>query len=353
VCGRHLTFGLVKALARRRPTVKAFVKKVYEEYVNDAVADRAAALSYYFVFALFPTLFFLITLAAYIPYVRSSAMMLLDRMHAFLPGQATSIIDAQVHDLLSKPRPHALGLGLLAAVYSASRGVQAVRGALNVAYDVTESRPFWKTEALAFGMTIGGTLLVLFGITALVVGGDAGFWIARQLHLDNAYVVVWRWLRWPITALAIMLSAALAYYLLPDVKQRFKFITPGSIIGTLVWLAACFGFDAYVSHFGSYNVTYGSIGGVVVLMTWFYLTGLIFLMGGEINAILEHWSADGKAPGARAEGEAPLPAAERPSAMPAGAADSAEAADRAVDNKPSTGARVPWDGRGTHPEGTW
>jgi membrane protein len=336
---------------RPRPTVKAFVKKVYEEYVNDGVADRAAALSYYFVFALFPTLFFLITLAAYIPFARSSAMTLLDRMHAFLPSAATSLIDAHVNDLVSKPRPHVLGLGLLAALYTASRGVQAVRAALNVSYDVTESRPFWKTEALAFGMTIGGTLLVLFGITALVAGGDAGFWVARHLHVDRAYVVVWHWLRWPITAFAIMLSAALAYYVLPDVKQQFKFITPGSVIGTLVWLAACFGFDVYVSHFGSYNVTYGSIGGVVVLMTWFYLTGFIFLMGGEINAILEHWSEDGKAPGARDVGEAPLPASERPSAMPAGAADSAEAADRAVDRKPSAVAGTLWDGRGTHPGG--
>jgi membrane protein len=207
--------------------------------------------------------------------------------------------------------------------------VQAVRGALNVAYDVTESRPFWKTEALAFGMTIGGALLVLFGITALVAGGDAGLWIARHIGIADVYVFIWRWARWPVTALAIMSAAALAYYLLPDVKQKFKFITPGSVIGTLIWFGASIGFDVYVSHFGSYNVTYGSIGGVVILMTWFYLTGFIFLMGGEINAILEHWSADGKAPGARAPGEAPLPAHERPSAMPAGAADSADAAARA------------------------
>jgi membrane protein len=324
-----------------RPTVKAFVKKVYEEYVNDAVADRAAALAYYFMFALFPSLFFIVTLAAYIPYVRSSAMTMLDRAHYVLPEQAMSLIDTHMRDLVSKPRPHILGLGLLGALYTASRGVQAVRGALNVAYDVTESRPFWKTEALAFGMTIGGALLVLFGITALVAGGAAGFWVARHLHIAEIYVVVWRWLRWPVTALAIMSAAALAYYLLPDVKQKFKFITPGSVIGTLIWFGACLGFDVYVSHFGSYNVTYGSIGGVVILMTWLYLTGFIFLMGGEINAILEHWSLDGKAQGARAEGEAPLPAHERPSAMPAGAADSADAAARAGTGGPDGTATQP------------
>jgi membrane protein len=125
-----------------------------------------------------------------------------------------------------------------------------------------------------------------------------------------------------------MSCAALAYYFLPDVKQEFKFITPGSIVGTACWLAATWGFSTYVSHFGNYNITYGSIGGVIILMTWFYITGFIFLMGGEINAILEHASADGKQSGARAEGERPPPPSQRPSAMPVGAADSVGAAQR-------------------------
>jgi membrane protein len=338
-----------RSAARPRPTVKAFAKKVYQEYVNDAVADRAAALSYYFFFALFPSLFVILTLAAYIPYVQSSTRTLLERAHHVLPAQAMTLIDQHVNDLVSRPRPHILGLGLVAALYTASRGVQAVRGALNVAYDVTESRPFWKTEALAFGMTIGGALLVLFGITALVAGGSAGFWVARHIGIADAYVVVWRWLRWPVTTLAIMSAVALAYYLLPDVKQKFKFITPGSVLGTLAWLAASLGFGFYVGHFGSYNVTYGSIGGVVVMMTWFYITGLILLMGGEINAVLEHWSPEGKAEGARAEGEAPLPKDERPSALPAGAADSAEAAARATSETDGQRPPAPGDGHGTHP----
>jgi membrane protein len=138
-----------------------------------------------------------------------------------------------------------------------------------------------------------------------------------------------------------MLCAALAYYLLPDVKQKFKFITPGSVIGTLVWLLGTWGFAAYAGNFGSYNVTYGSIGGVIVLLTWFYISGFIFLMGGEMNAIIEHASPDGKNVGARAPGEAPPPPSERPSAMPAGAADSAAVAAR------SKGG-VPADAQGVH-----
>jgi len=149
---------------------------------------------------------------------------------------------------------------------------------------------------------------------------------------------MWRWMRWPVTALVIMLCAALAYWLLPDVKQKFKFITPGSVIGTLMWLISTWGFAQYVAHFGSYNVTYGSIGGVIVLMTWFYISGFIFLIGGEINAIIEAASPEGKASGARAPGQAPPPRSERPSAVPTGAADSAAAAARSKGGIPPEAA---------------
>ena len=141
-------------------------------------------------------------------------------------------------------------------------------------------------------------------------------------------MLVWSWLRWPVTAVLIMLCAALAYYLLPDVEQKFKFITPGSVVGTLVWLLATWGFSEYAAHFGSYNVTYGSIGGVIVLLTWLYISGFIFLMGGEMNAIIEHAAPEGKDAGARAPGEAPPPPSERPSAVPVGAADTAAVAAR-------------------------
>ena len=182
---------------------------------------------------------------------------------------------------------------------------------------------------LAFGATIGGAFLLLFGVAGLVAGGDAGSWIARHLGIEWAYLLVWRWLRWPVTAAVVMLCAALSYYFLPNVEQKFKYITPGSVVGTLGWLGASYGFSIYVGHFGRYNVTYGSIGGVIILMTWFFISGFIFLMGGEINAILEHASAGGKARGAHAEGEAPPPPDQRPSAMPVGAANSAAAAERA------------------------
>jgi membrane protein len=311
----------------RKLTPKQFVKEVYREYVRDNVSDSAAILSYYFVFSLFPFLVVLATLTAYIPGVKTSIATMLSRAHAILPPQAMSLIDQHVRGLINEPRPKLLTIGLLVTLYSASRGVDAVRRALNLAYDVKESRPFWKTEGIAIGMTIGGALLVLLSVSGLIVGGDLGLWLAERLHIAHAYVVAWSWLRWPVTAAVIMLCAALGYYLLPDVEQQFKFITPGSVSGTLVWLAATWGFSQYAAHFGSYNVTYGSIGGVIVLMTWFYLSGLVFLLGGEINAILEDHAPDGKALGARLPGEEPPRPSERPSAMPPGATKRASAAE--------------------------
>ena len=136
-------------------------------------------------------------------------------------------------------------------------------------------------------MTAGGTLLVLGAVAGMAAGGSAGFWLARQVGVAAPYVFVWRWLRWPVTAGAIALCAALGYHLLPDVRRKFKLLTPGSLLGTLAWFLATWGFGEYAAHIASYNVTYGAIGGVIVLMAWFYLTGFIFLLGGEINVIFE------------------------------------------------------------------
>ena len=266
--------------------------------MGDGVAESAAALSYCFVFALFPFLFLLTTLTAYFPYFRTSADTLLSRARDVLPPQAMRLVSAHVEGLVDTPRPRFLVVSLLLALYSASRGVTAVRTALNLAHDVEESRPLWKTEALAFGMTAGGTVLVLGAVAGLAAGGSAGFWLARQVGVAAPYLLVWRWLRWPITAGAIALSAALAYHWLPDVDRgarRFKLLTPGSLLGTLSWFLATWGFGEYAAHFGTYNVTYGAIGGVIVLMTWFYLTGFIFLLGGEINVIVEGRSILGDA----------------------------------------------------------
>jgi membrane protein len=269
---------------------KLFLRRLVEKYEADGVADSSAALGYYFVYSLFPFLFFLVTLTAYLPMVRSSVSTTLERIRPLLPQQVMGIVETHLRGLVMYQRPHLLTVGIAVTLYSASRGVDAFRKALNVAYDIKEWRPFWRTELLAIGMTFGGALLLLISVTALVVGSDAGLWLAEKLHIGKEYVLVWGWLRWPVTASLIMFSAAVSYHLLPAVKQPWRLVTVGSAVGSALWMVASWGFAQYVAHFGHYNVMYGSIGGVIVLMTWFYITGFLFLMGGEANAILRRES---------------------------------------------------------------
>jgi len=304
-----------------------FAKMLYRRWSDNAISDRAAQLAYYFMFALFPFLFFLVTLTAYLP-LQSAAQDLLARLDTFMPEQAMGIVRGQFEKLLTVQRPRLLTLSLVLAIWSASRGVDAIRTSLNLAYDVKESRPFWKTQGMAIAITVLGAVLVLVSVTGIALGGKAGEWLADRAGVTRYYALVWAWSRWPVTMLLIMFVAALLYYFLPDVEQQWRFITPGSFTGTALWLVVTWGFTQYAEHFGKYDATYGSIGGVIVLLTWLYLTGLIFVLGGEINAILEHAAHEGKARGARAAGEAPPPPEARPSAAAPGAAKERTAAVR-------------------------
>jgi membrane protein len=307
-----------------------FFRKLHLEIQEDAVTDSAAQVSYYLLFSLFPFLFFLVTLTAYLPPLKQALRTVIQRAAEVMPPQAFELIHRQIHNLLNEPRPKLLTAGLLISFYSASRGTDAFRKALNLAYDVTESRPYWKTQLIAIGMTLVSSVLVVLSFTMIMLGGEAGKWVFDQIGWGAQFVNVWSWLRFPLTGMVVMLVAALGYFFLPDVVQKFKYITPGSVLGTVLWLTATWGFTFYSDHFGHYNVTYGSLGGVVLLLTWFYISSLIFIVGAEVNAIIEHASKDGKRKGARAPGESAPPPELRASHLPVGAAKKKETAEREI-----------------------
>ena len=302
-------------------------KILWKRYQDHALPDKAAQLSYYFIFSMFPFLLFLVTLTAYLP-IGDAVDMLLERVSQVMPTEAFNLINGQVDALLHRRNPKALTVGIIVSLWSASRGLDAIRTVLNLAYEVKESRPWWKVQGIALLMTIASALLVVFAVVLIVLGGKFGAWLTHKVNFGDDYLLVWRYLRWPVTAVVIMWALALTYYLLPDVKQQFKFITPGSVIGSIFWLLGTWGFTYYVEHFANYNVAYGSIGGVAILLTWLYIGGLIFMFAGEMNAIIEHASVEGKEPRARAPGEAAAPPSERASHGPPGAATSASSARR-------------------------
>ncbi len=285
----------------RHLTWRELFRRLWVELREDAVTECAAQLAFYFLFALFPFLFFLVTFAAYLPFAPGAVDAMMERLGPLMPAEALRVVREHLESLVTQSRPRLITLGLLVALWSASRGVDAFRRALNLAYDVPEYRPFWKTQGLAILMTVAGSLVLPLAFALFLLGGRLGEWIADHLHVLAFYQAVWTWLRWPFTAGLVMLMLALCYWRLPAVRHRYQFLSPGALLASLLWLLTTWGFTQYVEHFGRYNVTYGSLGGAVVLLLWLYLTGLIFILGGEVNAVLEQAEAEA----ARAAGKPP------------------------------------------------
>jgi len=309
--------------------LKVLLRRIYVAQDNHAAFDTAAQLGFYCILSVFPLVFVLTALLAYLPLAHAQAQ-LLGRIRPLIPPEAMKLIEGRIASLLGTHRPKLLGAGVAVALWAASCGVDSARKALNLAYDVKESRPFWRTQLIAITSTITAAVFVLLAVGVLIAGGNAGHWLADRLGVDRGFTLALGVVRWPLTAALMMIGTAVAYDLLPDVKQRFLFMLPGATTGTLLWLGASWAFTQYVKHFGSYDVTYGSLAGVVVLLTWIYISAFIFVIGGEINAIIEHAAPHGKQEGARRPREPSPPPSERPSFLPPGAAKKARVGARAA-----------------------
>jgi membrane protein len=279
--------------------VRELARRVVHEIQKDDCLGRAAQLAYYFLFALFPFFLFLTTLLGYLP-VPNLLDRLMDMLAQMLPGDALKLVQDNVRELVTGQRGGLLSFGILAALWTSSSAVTAIMDGLNRAYDVDEGRPFWKVRGLAILLTIGLSLFMIVSLVLLTFGPQIGGWIADHVGLGGVFQTAWNVLRWPVIVGLLIVAMALVYYLAPDVEQQWQWITPGSIVAVVGWLAASLGFSFYVNQFGSYNATYGSIGAVIVLLTWMYLSGLFVLIGGEINAEIEHASSSGKDPGEKA-----------------------------------------------------
>ncbi len=271
-------------------------RRVFSELQNDDCFGRAAQLAYYFLFALFPFFLFLTTLMGYLP-IPDLLDRLLDMLGQMLPGEALQLVQDNIRKLVTDQRGGLLSFGILAALWTSSSALTAIMDSLNRAYDVDEGRPFWKVRGLAILLTIGLSVIIVGALVLLTFGPQIGGWIADLAGLGRVFELTWNILRWPVIVGFMILAMAFLYYMAPDVEQQWQWITPGSVCAVIGWLLASLGFAFYVNRFGSYNATYGSIGAVIVLLTWMYVSGLFVLIGGELNAEIEHAAQDGKAPG--------------------------------------------------------
>jgi membrane protein len=271
---------------------KQFLKGLGTKVSEDGVTDLAATITYYGILALFPFVLFLVALASVI-ISPEDAKRIVDQLSAVAPGPVTQILGQRIQQLGGQQNVSLLGFGAVAAIWAASGGITSVMGALNRCYDVKEGRPWWKVRLIAILMTLVAGALALVAALGVVAVPPVAGWIGGPL--GTAIL----WLRLPAAGVVMMFLWALLYYVLPDVEQRFKFITPGSVMGVVVWVIASVGFSQYVSHFGSYDKTYGSLGGVIVLLLWMWLSSLVLIGGAEVNAFVEHVSPEGKRQGAK------------------------------------------------------
>ncbi|TFW05734.1 YihY/virulence factor BrkB family protein [Oxalobacteraceae bacterium OM1] len=273
----------------------AILKASVQEFAADDMSTYAAALSYQVLFSIFPFIIFLVALVGFL-HVPQFFNWLRTQAALFLPDQAMSQVN-QVITQLEEPQGGLLSVGVIVAIWSASAGVRAMMNALNRAYGVKEGRPWWKLYPLSIVFTVGLAIVLLAAAAMFVLGPQVVQWIANHVGIEQYLVELWKWLRWPVMVLLLTFAAATVYYVAPDVEQEFRFITPGAMLSVVVWLLASVGFDYYVRTFANYNKTYGSIGTIVVLLLYFFLTAAVMLFGAEINAVIEHHSPDGKDPG--------------------------------------------------------
>jgi membrane protein len=278
--GPAMHFGLWK-----RESLRTFVGRLWDRYLEVALADAAAQLAFSLLFSTFSFLFFLVTLAAYLP-LEPAVKALMRGMHNVLPPEVAVVLEGHLHQLIRQPRPHLLGLGLLVAVWSASRGVDAMRVTLNRAYHVTERRKWWKAQLNSIAVTLAATALIVAGLVAVVLGGRFGVWLFDFFGLRTEFLIFWSWLRWPTTALMVMGAMALANSRLPDIDAPFHLVTPGSLLGALVWVVVTWGVGLLTSNVERLDLAYGSLASVMVLLSWFYLSAFAFLLGGLVNAVL-------------------------------------------------------------------
>jgi membrane protein len=254
------------------------------DFFGDDMSTYAAALAYRVLFSLFPFLIFLTSLLGLLGAPQLFEWMRTQAAYV-LPPQGMDLVNSVLGELQQTKRG-LLSAAVALAIFSASAAVLGTMDALNVAYDVRERRPTWKRFLVAMLYTVGLALMLIIAAAAMITGPAFLEWLTRYVGLDAVFILVWAWLRWPVAVLLLMLVVSVVYYAAPNVKQPFRLITPGAVIAVSAWIGASLAFAFYVQTFASYNKTYGSIGAVIVLLLYFYISAAVMLFGAEVNAVL-------------------------------------------------------------------
>ncbi len=265
---------------------RGLLAALFRECYEDDVLGHSAQLAFYFLFALFPMLIFLAALVGYLP-IPHLLDRLIDYLSQVLPTIAIVLVRQTLLEITRMQRSGLLSFGLILTVWAASSGLHALVYSLNVAYGVKITRPWWRDRLLALGLTFGFSMLIILALALIFFGENLGTFLADHYHLGTLFRTTWALLQWPAMVLFVLFGLELLYFAAPNRPMRWRLITPGAVFALLAWLLISYSFKWYVTRIANYTLTYGSLGSVIVLMLWLYLTSIAILMGGEINGLLE------------------------------------------------------------------
>jgi membrane protein len=284
--------------ADERPSTFATLKRTLTEFSEDNLTDWAAALTYYGLLALFPALIAFVGIIGLVADPKGATDTITEVVSEIGPSSAADTFAGPIQSITSSSSTAGIMaiVGIVLALWSASGYVGAFMRASNVIYETPEGRPIWKLRPLQMLVTLVILILAAITLLALIVSGPLAEAIGSAIGLSDTAVTIYQIAKWPILAALVITIFAVLYYATPNVKLRgFKWVTPGSIVALVVWILASAAFAFYVANFGSYDKTYGTLGGVVVLLIWLWITNLAILFGHELNAERErgHELAEG------------------------------------------------------------
>lgn len=278
-----------------------FFKLTFKEVGEDHVSAFAGNLTYKALFAIFPFFTFLLSLLGLFN-ATSLVRDMLNRVSGTLPESATTFIENQIVPLTQSQAESAFTLAaiisILLALWGVSGAFRSVMEAMNVMYEVEEDRPAWKKYGISIFISLAVIILMLTAFGIVIFGGSVGGGLAEVIGLGAVFQTVWSIVQWPIVACVVLFTFAVIYYFAPAAEQRFRWISPGAVLAFVFWLLFSLAFSYYASNFGSYNETYGSLAGVILLMLYIYYSAFIMLVGAEMNQVIE-WHI----PGGKDEGE--------------------------------------------------
>lgn len=258
-----------------------------ERMKNDDYFGLSAQLAYFFLLSLFPLLLFSITLIGYLPLDEEVIFSLLSTV---APAETMEFITSNTSEIINEQKGGLLSFGIIGTLWSASNGVNAIMKALNRAYKVKESRPFLMGRLIAIILTISMIGVIVIAILLPVLGRAIGVYVFSLIGLSDDFIQLWEALRWTISSMVFFIVFLFLYKLAPNHKVYFRQAAIGAAFSTICWQLVSFGFSYYVEVIGNFSATYGSLGAVIVLMIWFYLSGFIIIIGGVINAVIEDYN---------------------------------------------------------------